>query len=458
MVKIPTRLDDLLPAAAMERMFEVFQHPELSQKVRDAMGRVGLGRQATPLDKVKEAWLQARSWLDSLVEGSTSSNATALLNATGRLIPAPWRGLPVAPPVAYGYARGAMSYQDVAAVERKAEAVIADTFPGKQAVWVSSVLDALNLLENAQFASGGLVIARCDAVRLPAVGDVRAMLSTNGRTLLEVGAANGVSEGEWARALNGEQQTLLLVSPNGLSAGDARDLRQAGVRAARDAQATVAELLADGCLHPQLIEQFGFPDLRQRLETGTDVVIVPLSLLLGGTAGALILGSAQHLAELRTLADSLGCRLDAAGMIASTIALQISALEDQHELGAASQLLTNTDNLKNRAERLAIQLQGGAGVAEAIAVSRQSVLGPSPWTRYSHASWGVRLQPEASLHDLQRRLRAGAVAQGVSIETIEEQESLVLDLRFIHPQSDHQLVAALSGEDAEARVDRSEPA
>ena len=53
-MRIPRRLDEILPAAAMEKFLDVLQQPDISGKVRDALHRVGL-QDNSPLDKVKEA-------------------------------------------------------------------------------------------------------------------------------------------------------------------------------------------------------------------------------------------------------------------------------------------------------------------------------------------------------------------------------------------------------------------
>lgn len=428
----------------MEKMVDVLQQPELSGAVRDALNRVGL-RENNPLDRVKDAWQQARSWLESLaatVGGNQETPST--LNATGQLLGGAFSGVPSVASVAYGYAKAAMDFQDTLQAERTAAAAVASNFSGSKAVWMSSTAEALRLLANSDLASDGVLIARADAVRIPGLGDVRGMLAECQRPLIEVGAANGSTADDWNNALSGERQLVVLTSPNSLSSAEAATHRQTALAAAKSKGAKVIEVLADGVLNPQLIEKYRFPDPRQHLASGADVVLLPMHLLMGGPQSVVVVGDSHLLDRVRKTSEICGTQLSGAGLVAAAIALQISALPEESESGLLARLLANPENLKNRARRIAVQLSGVGEVAEALEIEHNSALGGTPWNRYTLRSWSVRLKPKTNLESLQRELTAGAARQGLSIATAQEPDALLLNLRFVPPQSDHELVSALS--------------
>jgi hypothetical protein len=284
MVKIPSRLEELIPAAAMEKVMQVLNQPDIPASVREALNRVGW-KDANPLGQVQDAWQQARSWLDSLTGNSGKRDANpTLLNATGALLHPDFDGLPMASSVAFGFAKAATSFQNVSSLHARANHA-AELTLGHPTAWINSSQLALQLLQTDSFAPAGIVISRADAVRVPGFGDVRAMLATISGRLTEVGAANGATEGDWSTAVHSAKQALVLVSPSNLPVDVAHDQRAAAIRVAKKVGAPVLELLIDGVLGNELSDRFGFANVKQRLDSGTDVVLLPLHFLMAGPDG-----------------------------------------------------------------------------------------------------------------------------------------------------------------------------
>ena len=75
----------------------------------------------------------------------------------------------------------------------------------------------------------------------------------------------------------------------------------------------------------------------------------------------------------------------------------------------------------------------------------ESALGPSPWNRYRLQSWGVRLAPKNSMPDLKRQLAQGETKIGRKLHVVYEENALVVNLRFIPPEQDHELVQVVAG-------------
>ncbi|MCC7337502.1 MAG: hypothetical protein IT422_20615 [Pirellulaceae bacterium] len=449
-MKIPRRLDEILPAAAMEKFLDVLQQPDISGKVREALHRVGL-QDNSPLDKVKEAWQQARSWLDTLSANTANPDGEPLtLNASGQLLSSSLREIPLAPAVAYGYAKAATHYQTAASVDQKATTAVEHLLGRHASTWLGSTAEALRLLASGDGSRAGVVLSRVDAVNIAGVGNIHAMLSAGKNSLREIGAANGVSASDWQQAVVEPGQCVVLSSPNSLSLSDAARHRSQAIEAAHKVGAKVVEVLADGVLSSELVSRYGFPDVRHCLNHGADVVIWPLHLLLGGPSGALVIGDSELIAAVARSAESSGLLLAGANLSAATLALQLASVQhdvpsqDAHA-GTAAQLLSNPENLKNRARRLAVQLSGVGEIAQAVEFELETPLGPSPWNRYRLQSWGVRLVPKNSLDELLRQVVLGEAKIGRKLELVREEHALLLNLRFISPEHDHELVQTLTG-------------
>lgn len=429
----------------MEKFLDVLQQPDISGKLREALHRVGL-QENSPLDKVKTAWQQARSWLDTLTDDvAKAGSGQVTLNASGQLLSHELPDIPLSPAVAYGYAKAATHYHVAAAVDAKAKAVV-DHLLGRHSVaWLSSASDGLRLLASADACRGGVVLARVDAVRIAGLGDIHAMLSAGHAPLKEIGAANGASAEDWQTGLTGPEQIVVLSSPNNLSRDDARVHRDRAVAAARAAGAKVVEVLADGVLSPELCDKFGFPDVRQCLDRGADVVVWPLHLLAGGPSGALIVGDSDLVTVVQRRAEAAGICLSGAHLVAATMALQIAPLSQDAASGTLAQLLANPENLKNRARRTAVQLIEMGEIGQAAECEIESPVGPSPWNRYQLQSWGVRLVPKNSMAELKRQIAQGEAKIGRKLQVIYEENAVLLNLRFIAPEQDHELVQALAG-------------
>lgn len=458
----PLRLDEIIPTAAMEKLMDVLQQPDISGKVREALHKVGL-HDAAPLDKIRDAWQQARGWIDSVAESVTvNASQTRVLNASGQILSNSLTSIPWSTSAAVGFGKAATDYQAAAAVQRQADELARRIFGVSDTAWLASTSEALRWLSSGVVASQGVVISRVDAVRIFGLGDIRAMVAAGTEKLLEIGAANGIRPEEWTSALTSPDQLLILVSPNILDKQGARQHRQNALEAAKACGATVVEVLADGVVSKSMVEQLAFPSVQQSLESGADVVILPTHLLTAGPVGALVVGNPKIIAALRPACENIGELLCGAPLAAA-----FSALEAAAKIGAAetdqfcvtSQLLVNPANLRNRAQRLAIQLAGRGEVLEAHEVELTAPLGPTPWNRYQLNSWGVRLRPRHSLDELSRQIVRGENRRGLKLELLAEPESLGINLRFIPPQYDHELVQVIGGEQQEGQkeMDGSSP-
>ncbi len=446
MVKIPTKFEDLLPPVALGKILEVLNQPALSGAVREALHRVGI-KDASPVEQVQEAWQQARDWVGQLANRMVSPVHAnpQLINATGELARSEWHGFPMAPSVAEAFGTHAVNFHHACRLEEAANRAALQMTQAEDVFFASSLAAAIQLTQSA-FES--CAVSRADTVRVPGFGDLGAMLKDSCKQLHEVGATNGATEQDWSRTITHSNQALFLVSPNSLPQGDSDAQRLSALKIAKSTGAAVLELLIDGHIAPNSTESsFRFPVVHEQMQSGTTAVIMPLDGLLGGPAGACILGSAKLIKTLRNhpAANWLGLR--GASLAAATAALERAAANSNAlDTGVLDLLRSNIANLRDRAKRLTLQFANSEHVSQAELLERSVALGPSPWNRYVGPSVAVALTPRKDLNSLIATLHNGE--RGPSILCVEHGEKVLLDLRFVLPRDDHQIVKTLSGTSA----------
>ena len=102
-------------------------------------------------------------------------------------------------------------------------------------------------------------------------------------------------------------------------------------------------------------------------------------------------------------------------------------------------LSASADNLRNRAERLAPQLQATSCIASAEAVEGDAFLGGGSVPTQRLPSWCVAVRPaELSVDELAKQLRTGDQAVFPRVQ----QDRLWIDLRSVFPKQDAGLVSA----------------
>lgn len=440
MAKIPTRLEELLPLGAYEKVVDLLHRPDLSGRLREALGKVGI-REVNPLSQVQDAWQQAKTWLGSLSDNSQQI-VPHWINATGQLIPPELDRVPMIPSVSLSWARIHSAYQVRSEHLCRAQEVVQRSF-GTNAfpLFLHDPLSAVQVVTRS--LGRQIYIARCDSVRVPGWGDVRAILAAMGNNVIEVGATNGTTENDWCSALvNDGSAVVFLASPSTVSRDSRQTHRTAAIAAAKKHGAKVVELMIDGCLNQSLCHTLGFPNPQEQLKSGSDIVLLPTHFLLGGPRGVLCLGDASLTSRIQIAAENVGCEMDSAGIAASLLTIQLSSLEDEVDRGMVGFLAANPENLKNRCNRLAIQIQGIGPVISAKIAESQHSLGSSPWDNYRLSNAIIEIECNAELQKFVERLKTPSVDRPAILTKIYDQRATI-DLRFVHPDDDHHIASAV---------------
>lgn len=449
MVKFPTKLEEFLPPQALSKVLDLLSQPQLAGAVRETLNKVGL-RDANPVGQVQDAWRQARGWFESVIDRVMEQNqaSPAGINATGTLFDPRWPSLPGNSVAVQALVASAVSFQDQIQLEQFATRSAASLLGAQSAILVNSTGAAIALLSRASSFQGGLVLSRTDILRIPGAADVRAILESGKNSFADIGAVNGADENDWRTALTQASQSLVRISPNSLELEDDRRQSTVAHTRAREVGARVVDILLDATLD-EAVAELGFPLLSARLANGSDLVIAPLDGLLGGPAGAVIAGREDVVQSLRSAALASGCLLQGPLLASAAAIFAPDAQPERPRTNVSQMLLTNIDNLKERARRLAIQLHNTQRIATAESVARTTRLGSSPWHRYQLPTHAVSLIPrDGSPEEFTSELASGKL--GSAIWTKAEDGRVIIDLRFIDPADDYKVVETLCG------VDKSE--
>ncbi len=445
MVKFPNRLEQLLPPVAVSKVLDLLSQPAISNTVRETLHKVGL-KDANPVGQMQDAWRQARGWIDSVLQRVMAQHqaSPAAINATGQLFDQRWSSLPMDAVALQTLATACVNFYDQSQLEDFALRVGMQSTGAASAMYTCSAVSCLSLLAEADAFAGGIVVARTDGLRLPGSADIRAMLSSGRNPVIDVGAVNGVTESEWRSALSSSGRAVFLVSPNSLELEQSQAQRAAAISAAKANQCPVIEFALDVTQDPALASALSFPLLKDVLASGVDVLIIPLDGLLGGPTGALIAGRVDLVNSLRAAAQARGLMMHGAALAGAAAALGHNNEPEQARSSIAQMLLTSVDNLKERARRLAIQLNNTSKIAVAESTGRDLRLGPSPWDRYRLASHAVSITPRnGSSEQLAAELASGD--QGPAVWVKIDNDRCLLDLRFVDPADDYKLVELLHG-------------
>ncbi len=436
MVKIPTRLEDLVPPAALEKILDVLNQPSISGAVREAMNRVGL-KDVNPVEQVNEALQQAKEWVGQLA-GRLSPYPPGnpqWINATGTLIGAQSLGFPMAPTVAHAMAEQAMHFHDHSRLEQACIDALAANLVGFEAVFTSSLASAIQLTRHA-FQKG--FVSRADMVRIPGFGDLGSMLLAPNRSLFEVGATNGAMTSDWQGAHPASADAIFLVSPNALDPSANSSQRQSAIEVARANSTTVVDIAIDGTLIGQSV--LALPQVGQRLAAGANLVIIPLDGFIGGPPGAAIIGDARHVRPLRQQAHEGGWSLHPTGLAGLAVALNRTS--STLDFGILDLMSVSMENLRDRAKRIQLQLTGLENIVQVDVVELSNAIGPSPWNQYRLQSVGLSVAGTESATSWQRKLALGDDCPAIHCGNVDDR--LVFDLRFVPPRDDHELVRSLS--------------
>lgn len=385
------------------------------------------------------------------------------VNATGCLFPDELGGPPLAESAAARLATAARTPAAIAGPGDRAAALAAKRVGAEAATLFSHVAGGIATALAALATDGSVLVARGQVLDIDGV-PLTELARCAHATLLELGAANRATAAQFETAATAEHsptrrpQLVLGVTPTAFRwpATHSFPTWEALAAVARHHDLPlVVDLGLAGLTPISLPGLDGLASAAEALRAGVDLCFVRGDKLLGGPPCGIALGNAQWIERLEAhplraawrlpvaFRAALEATLPGGATNAASIAGQESmdsGLGDADSESPATRLLrVSSENLRNRAERLAPQLAAIPGIAAAEARASCGSL-VSPHDGWQIPSWSVFLQPQTgtAFAWLQRLLGGSPAVAGRTAG-----DWLELNLRTVLPSQDTELLAAV---------------
>lgn len=406
--------------------------------------RSDIERRTAELPSVRELAERAARYVVSRQHHSLG----VAINATGQLIGSSWSSTPIAEialerMIARGREYGA---EKGVAAERSTdlESLVCRLTGAQAATFLHSYTGAVWLVLAALAAERDVIVARAEVGELDGGDSLAKLAAAAGATLREVGATNRSAVSDYEAAASRSAAVLLTISADAyrIEGETAAAEFEQLVGLARDNKLCLVDALGGAPLvEPPATISWPRRSAAASIAAGADLVMLRGDALVGGPACGVVLGNREVIARIVRHPLFSALQLDPlrSTALASTVECYDSPSRGADTVPVWQCLGTSIENLRNRAERMAGQLQHVAGVGSATAIETRSqlsaALADNGWPSY-----GVALTPaDGNVTALDTRLRQASVPVVGRIED----DRLVLDLRTVIPRQDKTLVDVL---------------
>lgn len=347
-----------------------------------------------------------------------SHGLLAVLNGSGILLHTNLGRAPLAPEalramveVAGGYSN--LEY-DLASGERgsrytRLSALLRETTGAEDGIVVNNCAAAVLLILDTFAKDREVVVSRNQLVEIGGGFRLPDVLRRSGAHLVEVGATNKVYLADFERALTANTALLMRShTSNYRIEGFTSDVEPADLaRLGKRAGIPTVEDLGSGVLVD--LERWGLPHertVREVVADGIDLVAFSGDKLLGGPQAGIIVGRSAAIARLRTNPLLRALRVDKATVaaLAATLRLYLEPGEVER-LPFYAMLATTSAELRTRAETIAARLEAAGRSAKVIETSGFAGGGSLPMHQIASIALAVRPQ-RGDINAYTDRLRA----------------------------------------------------
>jgi L-seryl-tRNA(Ser) seleniumtransferase len=438
-MRIPSRLQELIPPAAVKQMMELVGQPSLLGGLREAAQKLGW-KDAWQATHLRDAMQQAKRWVEAVGSrfGRDGGESRSSINATGQIFGEQWASTPLSSQAIQAYLAVASGYCSSGTASPDALKLLAKSVGAEKATVVHSIPLALRLVAQLNRCQGGFVVPRADCLRIGKT-DFRSLLASNA-TIVEIGASNGCEEKDFTENLNRAHQSTVTIFPSGIDRdGHISAHHDFAIVAAKSKGAISTEVILNASLHD--LKPFGLsvPTIAERIQAGVDLVIVPGDGLVGGSACGLVIGKSSLVDEIEQTALSTGCQPNIGVMAAmcATIADAVD-FESWKKLPIGLMITNSGANLEDRARRLCIQIQASELISSVSTETLTTPVGDGIWSRCTLSSTALRLVPRNESAD---SLATKLGSLPVPIVVLQKNDAVYVVLRTVDPSEDRDIAA-----------------
>jgi seryl-tRNA(Sec) selenium transferase len=455
------------PVETIKQLAQMVGQPQLVTALKEAAEKVGIKEPFGP-GGVQQILQQAGRWVDAVAEGFTvragSQTGVAGVNATGELFSHRWTNLPTSLVNSQAWLELMACYSDSVASLAQLKSLILKLTGADDVLILSNTTAAFHGLAAAN-RDATWVVPRVDCIKIPRFGitgpsSIRDTLEFAGVEVREVGSNQECHREDIQFAMvpsaSGQSSTALFVtSPDSLPS-EYRELHlKNATEIASQSGALLVRLLFNAHLQNVAGLSLSTSIVSEQWTSANDVLLVPCDGFLGGTEACLVLVQKKlpFWQTLQRIVQVAGLEASSQQQTFLLRTLRMVESADQWEKTLLGQCLTNNvENLKSRADRLAVQLAGTSKVERAVVVSKPCRIGTGVWMNEKLESSVLQLFPRSSsvgslrdyLESTDRPIWNNAYADHVE-----------LVLRTMDPDDDRYVAQRLSDEpiDSEARTD-----
>ncbi|MGI9515853.1 MAG: L-seryl-tRNA(Sec) selenium transferase [Pirellulaceae bacterium] len=316
---------------------------------------------------------------------------------------------------------------------------------------------AATMLTLSAIGSGKeIIVSRGQLVEIGGSYRLPDVMECSGARLREIGTTNKTHLSDYENAINENTGAILRVHPSNFRVvGFTEEVSLPDlVKLGRKHRLPIIDDVGSGALID--FSQFGLSDepvVCDSIEQGASVVLFSGDKLVGGPQCGIVAGQPELIDKIKKHPMTRAMRVDKLTLaaLAATLRLYRDPESARQKIPLLLMLSTPVDNLKLRAERLAVQVQGGAQINLAEAIESTSTLGGGSLPTQYLPTWCVAIEPHDSVDEFAHRLRTGSP----SIFGRISNDRLLLDLRTIMPRHDVTIAEKIAGA-ADARPDGDE--
>jgi L-seryl-tRNA(Ser) seleniumtransferase len=455
--KIPS-MTELLSSPPLKRLAQRVGHAAVATGVRGVLDelRAELRANATAGPLPPTAELVAR--IAQRIAASQRPKLRPVINATGVLLHTGLGRAPLAAEAIDALAEIARGYCnlefDLASGQRSVRTdAVADLLlelTGAEASLVVNNNAAATLLALSALAAGReVIVSRGQLIEIGGSYRLPDVMAASGAILREVGTTNKTHPDDYRRAIGEQTAALLRVhTSNFRVVGFTSEVAIAELaRIGHDHRLPVVDDIGSGAILG--IDRYGCshePLARASLAAGADLALMSGDKLLGGPQCGILVGRKDLLTLItkHPLARAVRVGKLTLAALEATLRLYRDEATAHHAIPLLRLLATTTEELQERAQRLAVQLAACPAVAAADVVTDTAYLGGGSVPTQQLPTQCVALTPAAgNVDQLAATLRTGDPAVVGRIA----QGRLLLDLRTVFPGQDQELLAAIAAID-----------
>jgi L-seryl-tRNA(Ser) seleniumtransferase len=402
--------------AALRLQFPRYPHGLLKTEARQAIAaaRGAIRHSAAPIDPHQSA--AAR--LLALNEPSLQ----AVINATGVILHTNLGRAPLAPfaPIE-GYSN--LEYDLETGRRGKRDnhcGPILERLTGAPTITVNNNAAAVFLVLHALAKGREVVVSRGELIEIGDGFRIPDIMRAAGVKLVEVGTTNKTTLADYANAITPRTNLLLRVHPSNFHI--AGFTAKPTLQELTSLEIPVYEDLGSGALVDLKPYGVNEPVVQDSIDAGVGIVTFSGDKLLGGPQAGYISGRADLIAKVRRNPMFRALRLDKLQLQSMEQTLRALLFQDLDAIPALAMIRQTKEQIRTRAEALAMQIEG----AEVIA--GESVIGGGSTPDQSLPTFLIALPGPA--HKLERQLRSKRIIARV------ENGRLVIDLRTVLPSQE----------------------